>query len=170
MRCVIIVPTYDEAATLPALLSALDGVRTATAHARVDVLVVDDNSPDGTADLVRDHPGFADWLALLDRPGKEGLGAAYRAGFAAALAAGYDAVVQIDADGSHPAAEIPAMLALLRTHDLVLGSRYVPGGATENWPLRRRVLSWCANAYARGLLRLRTRDTTAGFPWVPLRW
>ncbi|MER7556559.1 polyprenol monophosphomannose synthase [Nocardioides sp. NPDC126508] len=163
MRCVIIVPTYNEAATLPALLSALEAVRAVPAHTRVDVLVVDDNSPDGTATVVRRHEGFGDWLTLLDRPGKEGLGAAYRAGFATALAAGYDAVVQIDADGSHPAAEIPAMLELLRTHDLVLGSRYVPGGATENWPLRRQALSWCANAYARGLLGLRTRDTTAGF-------
>ncbi|MEU6134343.1 polyprenol monophosphomannose synthase [Nocardioides sp. NPDC047086] len=163
MRCVIIVPTFNEAATLPTLLSSLETVRATTGRASIDVLVVDDDSPDGTAALVEAHEGFGDWLALLGRTSKDGLGAAYRAGFAAAVAGGYDAIVQMDADGSHPATEIPAMLALLRTHDVVLGSRYVPGGATENWPLRRRALSWCANAYARRVLGLSTRDTTAGF-------
>jgi dolichol-phosphate mannosyltransferase len=163
MRCVIIVPTFNEAATLPTLLTSLETVRAAGDRASIDVLVVDDGSPDGTAALVEAHEGFGDWLALLGRTSKDGLGAAYRAGFAAAVAGGYDAIVQMDADGSHPAAEIPAMLALLRTHDVVLGSRYVPGGATENWPLRRRALSWCANAYARRVLGLRTHDTTAGF-------
>lgn len=163
MRCVIIVPTFNEAATLPTLLSSLEAVRAAGDRASIDVLVVDDGSPDGTAALVEAHEGFGDWLALLGRTSKDGLGAAYRAGFAAAVAGGYDAIVQMDADGSHPATEIPAMLALLRTHDVVLGSRYVPGGATENWPLRRRALSWCANAYARRVLGLSTRDTTAGF-------
>ncbi|MFI5625077.1 polyprenol monophosphomannose synthase [Nocardioides sp. NPDC051685] len=163
MRCLILIPTYNEAATLPALLSTLSGLRPLVESSALDVLIVDDNSPDGTADLVRAHDGFGDWLSVLVRTAKDGLGSAYRAGFSAALAQGYDAVVQLDADGSHPAAEIPAMLALLRTHDVVIGSRYVRGGATVNWPLRRRVLSWCANAYARRLLGLSTRDTTAGF-------
>lgn len=163
MRCAIVIPTYNEAATLPALLGALDAVRATTQHTSLDVLVVDDNSPDGTGALVRSHRAFGDWLTLLTRTSKEGLGAAYRAGFAAAITDRYDAVIQMDADGSHPATAVPAMLALLRTHDVVLGSRYVTGGATENWPLRRRVLSWCANFYARHLLGLSTRDTTSGF-------
>ena len=162
MRCLILVPTYDEAATLPALLSTLAALRPSV-EASLDVLVVDDHSPDGTADLVRAHPGFGDWLSVLDRASKDGLGAAYRAGFAAALTDGYDVIVQMDADGSHPATEIPAMLALLRTHDVVLGSRYVRGGRTEGWPLGRRILSWCANTYARSVLGLATRDVTAGF-------
>jgi dolichol-phosphate mannosyltransferase len=161
MRCLILIPTYNEAATLPGLLSTLATLR--AEGSALDVLVVDDSSPDGTADLVRGHEGFGDWLSVLVRTSKDGLGSAYRAGFSAALDGSYDAVVQLDADGSHPAAEIPAMLALLGTHDVVLGSRYVPGGATENWPLRRRALSWCANAYARHVLGLSTRDTTAGF-------
>jgi dolichol-phosphate mannosyltransferase len=162
MRCVIVIPTYDEAATLPALLAALDAVRATVQCEALDVLVVDDSSPDGTGALVRAHRGFGDWLTLLTRTSKDGLGAAYRAGFAASIADGYDAVVQMDADGSHPVAAVSAMLALLRTHDVVVGSRYVRGGATENWPVRRRVLSWCANFYARGLLGLSTRDTTSG--------
>lgn len=163
MRCVIVIPTYNEASALPGLLAALEALRGTAQRPAVDVLVVDDNSPDGTGDLVRAHHGFGNWLSLLTRTSKDGLGAAYRAGFAAAIAAGYDAVVQMDADGSHPVAAVPEMLALLDTHEVVLGSRYVPGGATENWPVRRRVLSWCANFYARRVLALSTRDTTSGF-------
>ncbi|WP_406020330.1 polyprenol monophosphomannose synthase [Nocardioides sp. NBC_00850] len=163
MRCLILIPTYNEAATLAGLLSTLSALRPVVESSALDVLIIDDNSPDGTADVVRAHEGFGDWLSVLVRTSKEGLGSAYRAGSSAALAGDYDAVVQMDADGSHPAAEIPAMLALLGTHDVVLGSRYVRGGATVNWPLRRRVLSWCANAYARRMLGLSTRDATAGF-------
>lgn len=163
MRCLIVVPTYHEAATIGSLLESLHAVRSATPDARLDVLVVDDSSLDGTGDLVRQHPGFGAWVRLLTRPTKDGLGAAYRAGFAVAVSDGYDVVVQMDADGSHPVAEIPAMLALLGTHDAVVGSRYVAGGATVNWPARRRALSWGANLYARCVLGLRTRDTTAGF-------
>lgn len=163
MRCVIVIPTYNEADTLPELLTAIDAVRATAQDTALDVLVVDDNSPDGTVGLVRGHSGFGDWLRLLTRTSKDGLGAAYRAGFTAAVADGYDAVVQMDADGSHPVAAVPEILALLDTHDVVLGSRYVPGGATENWPRRRQVLSWGANVYARRVLALSTRDTTSGF-------
>ncbi|MBO0728785.1 MAG: polyprenol monophosphomannose synthase [Acidimicrobiaceae bacterium] len=163
MRCAIVVPTYNEAATIGPLLDELRAVRSTVPGADIDVMIVDDSSPDGTGDLVRARPGFGDWLRLLTRTSKDGLGAAYRAGFAAVVADGYQAVVQMDADGSHPADAIPAMLALLRTHDLVVGSRYVPGGATRNWPKRRRALSWAANLYARRLLGLRTRDATSGF-------
>jgi dolichol-phosphate mannosyltransferase len=164
MRHVVVVPTYNEAATISRLL---DGLLDVTAgwpgDGRVDVLVVDDNSPDGTGSIVRARDEFGDRVSMLSRRSKEGLGAAYRAGFAAAVEAGYDVVVQMDADGSHPVAAVPAMLDLLSTHDVVIGSRYVPGGATMNWPASRRALSWAANTYARGVLRLRTRDVTAGF-------
>jgi dolichol-phosphate mannosyltransferase len=163
MRCVIVVPTYNEAATVGGLLDALAAVKAEATQIRIDVLVVDDGSPDGTGDIVRAHPGYGRWVQLLPRDSKQGLGAAYRAGFALALRDGYDVVVQMDADGSHPAQAIPALLGLLSTNDVAIGPRYVPGGRTLNWPLRRRELSWAANAYARTLLLLRTRDTTSGF-------
>jgi dolichol-phosphate mannosyltransferase len=163
MRCVIVVPTYDEATSIGALLDGLAGVRASLEGVDLDVLVVDDSSPDGTADVVRAHAGSGEWVLLLSRASKDGLGAANRAGFAAAVRARYDVVVQMDADGSHPAAAVPALLDLLRTHDVVIGSRYVAGGATAGWPLTRRLLSRCANTYARSVLRLRTHDATSGF-------
>ncbi|GAB3669029.1 polyprenol monophosphomannose synthase [Nocardioides korecus] len=172
MRCVIVCPTYDEVDTIGNLLDHIGAVRADVARSQghdLNVLVVDDASPDGTQDVVRAHVGFRDdapsdrgWVHLLARTGKDGLGAAYRAGFAQALAEGYDAVVQLDADGSHPVETVPALLALLATHDVAIGSRYVPGGHTVNWPARRRLISWAANTYARTVLGLRTRDTTAG--------
>jgi GT2 family glycosyltransferase len=163
-RAVVVIPTYNEADSLPRLLDDLAAVRGELPSGVVlDVLVVDDGSPDGTADLVRLHPAYGSWLGLLARGGKAGLGDAYRAGFSWALDAGYDLVLQMDADGSHPATALPAMLAGLMENDLVIGSRYVRGGRTENWPLRRRLLSAGANHYARSMLWLRTRDATAGF-------
>jgi dolichol-phosphate mannosyltransferase len=163
MRCVIVVPTYNEESTIGALFEGIDAIRHDVPDATVDVLVVDDGSPDRTQALVRAHPGFGEWVRLLPRDSKDGLGAAYRAGFHAALRMGYDVVVQMDADGSHPASAIPALIDLLRINDVAIGSRYVSGGRTENWPARRKVISWAANLYARALLRLRTRDATAGF-------
>ena len=163
MRCVIVVPTYNEAATVGGLLDAVAAVKVKAPQTVIDVLVVDDDSPDGTGDIVRVHPGFGRWIQLLSRESKEGLGPAYRAGFAVALRDGYDVVVQMDADGSHPAQVIPALLDFLATNDVAVGSRYVAGGRTVNWPKRRRALSWAANAYARTLLQLRIRDTTSGF-------
>jgi dolichol-phosphate mannosyltransferase len=163
MRCSIVVPTYNEAPAITSLLDAVRAIRADAPGTTVDVLVVDDSSPDGTADLVRSYAGFGEWLHLLTRPSKDGLGSAYRAGFAEALRDGYDVVVQMDADGSHPSAAVPSLLALLRTNDVAIGSRYVAGGRTENWPASRKAISWAANAYARTLLGLRTRDTTSGF-------
>lgn len=165
-RALLVVPTYDEAASIASLLDRIAAIRAATATrlgVLLDVLVVDDDSPDGTADVVRRHPAYRTWIRVLDRSRKGGLGTAYRAGFGFAVRDRYDIVVQLDADGSHPVETIPAMLALLRDNDLVVGSRYVPGGATENWPARRRALSWAANVYARQALRLGTRDATSGF-------
>jgi dolichol-phosphate mannosyltransferase len=160
LRCLVVVPTYDEAEVVEQFL---DDVLVATEALGAQVLVVDDSSPDGTGDLVRSHPDFGGRVQLLSRSTKDGLGAAYRAGFAWAIEHGHDVVVQIDADGSHPVDRIPVMVASLARHDLVIGSRYVFGGATENWPTSRRLLSTSANRYVRLVLGLRTRDATAGF-------
>jgi dolichol-phosphate mannosyltransferase len=164
-RCVVVVPTYNEAESI---MGFLNGVLAATAGDVAGgpdalILVVDDSNPDGTAALVKSHPEFGRRVSLLLRSTKDGLGSAYRAGFAVVLAAGYDVVVQIDADGSHPVAAIPAMTAALADHDIVIGSRYVPGGETLHWSSSRHALSVAANVYARRTLDLRTRDATAGF-------
>ena len=167
LRCAVVVPTYDEADGIRDFLDRLLTATTTAEDVTVDVLVVDDNSPDGTADVVRSLPAFGGRLRLLSRPGKDGLGAAYRAGFAAVVGpdalAPYDVVVQMVADGSHPVDEVLPMVAALRRADVVVGSRYVVGGATRNWPLPRRLLSRAANRCARTMLRLRTHDATAGF-------
>ena len=163
MRYVVVVPTYNEASNITATLDRLVALADAGVSDTIDVLVVDDSSPDGTADLVRAHPSYGRHVHLHLRAVKEGLGAAYRSGFARALADGYDAVVQLDADGSHPPDQVVAMVALLDSHDVVVGSRYVAGGGTEHWPRGRRALSWAANTYARRVLGLRTRDSTSGF-------
>ncbi|ABL81118.1 Dolichyl-phosphate beta-D-mannosyltransferase [Nocardioides sp. JS614] len=153
----VVVPTYDEAENIGSLI---DGVLASTS---ADVLVVDDSSPDGTAGIVRAHPAFGDRVHVLDRPAKAGLGPAYRAGFRWALSRGYAAVVQMDADFSHPPERIPALLKGLAHFDVVVGSRYVPGGAVRNWPVLRRLISRGGNLYVRVVLDLPVRDATAGF-------
>ena len=155
---VVVVPTYDEAGNVPELLS-----RVQQAAPGLHVLVVDDGSPDGTADVVRRAPGFGRTVWLLERDAKSGLGAAYRAGFDWALARGYAAVGQMDADLSHPPERLPALLAALADGDVVVGSRYVAGGGVVAWPRSRRLISSAGNAYVRLVLRLPVRDTTAGF-------
>lgn len=157
-RCVVVVPTYDEAENVARLV---DEITAAAPYA--DVLVVDDNSPDGTADVVRSHPSYGKALHLLERPGKAGLGAAYRAGFAWALEHGYDRIAQMDADFSHPPARLDALFRTLDDADVAVGSRYVPGGGVSNWDWRRRLLSWGGNLYVRLLLRTGVHDNTAGF-------
>lgn len=157
-RCLVVVPTYDEAENITRLVDAI-----ALAAPYAEVLVVDDNSPDGTADRVRRHPSYGTRLHLLERPGKAGLGAAYRAGFAWALDRGYERIAQMDADLSHPPARLNALFAELDTSDVAVGSRYVPGGGVTNWDWRRRLLSWGGNLYVRLLLRTGVRDNTAGF-------
>ena len=158
MNSVVVIPTYCEAANVTAVL---DGVLAASPDS--DVLVVDDNSPDGTAVRVRSHAHFRHRVHLLQRPGKAGLGAAYRAGFAWALEAGYDAVVQMDADLSHPPERVPALLEALDRADVAIGSRYVRGGAVRDWPLSRRLISWAGNVYVRLVLGVPVHDVTAGF-------
>jgi dolichol-phosphate mannosyltransferase len=160
----IVVPTYNEVESLPGLLAAVD---VALGAAALDhrLLVVDDGSPDGTGRLADAHAAHDPRIAVLHRPAKTGLGDAYAAGFAAALAGGAQRVVQMDADGSHDPAAIAALLRATDPGgaDVALGSRYVPGGSTPDWSLRRRALSRGGSAYARSLLRLPVRDLTGGF-------
>ena len=161
-RTIIVIPTYNEANNLPGLVAEL----TALAIPGLSLLIVDDNSPDGTgqiADQLSERlPGV---LAALHRQEKDGLGRAYLAGFRRALAAGADYVIQMDADFSHPPTAIPTMLELIQEYDVVVGSRYVPGGQLdERWSWWRRFLSWWANeVWSRRILGLTTRDITAGF-------
>ncbi|MFJ2978257.1 polyprenol monophosphomannose synthase [Curtobacterium sp. NPDC087082] len=157
----VIVPTYNEAENVrtiaAAVLSALPD-----AH----LLVVDDASPDGTADLVRQLAATDDRVHLLERSGKLGLGTAYVAGFRWGLERGYPLLVEMDADGSHPADRLPALVAAVDGADdvmLAIGSRWVPGGSVVDWPLHREVLSRGANTYARFVLGIGVRDVTAGF-------
>lgn len=157
-RVLVIVPTYNEISSLETLVT-----RVREAVPAAELLVVDDASPDGTGALA-DRLAAADpAIAVLHRAGKDGLGRAYLAGFERALAEGYDFIVEIDADGSHDPAELPAMLELARNADLVIGSRWVPGGAVRNWPWLRQAISRAGNAYSRTVLRSRIRDITAGY-------
>lgn len=158
MEHLVVVPTYNERATIDTLLAALE--REAPT---ADVLVVDDSSPDGTAGVVRADPRYGVSVFLLERDLKEGLGPAYRSGFDWPLAHDYEAVVQMDADLSHPPARVPALVAALDDAEVVVGSRYVTGGAVARWSARRRLLSWAGNRYVRLVLTLGTHDTTAGF-------
>jgi len=155
----IIVPTYNEADGIERILG-----RIRQSVPLADVLVVDDSSPDGTGETA-DRLAAADArISVLHRPGKDGLGKAYLAGFERALEGGYEYVVEIDADGSHDPAELPAMLDLAAGGaDLVIGSRWVPGGEVRNWPWLRRSISRGGNWYARGVLRSGIRDITAGY-------
>ena len=162
MRAVIVLPTYNERDNVEPFLRAVRAV------SDIDVLVVDDNSPDGTADLVRELGSELGGVEVLQRETKTGLGSAYRAGFDKVLGAGsdeaYDVVVSMDADLSHDPAVLPVMLALIdEGADTVIGSRYVRGGGTTDWPVRRQLLSKWGNAYTRRLLRLTPHDCTSGY-------
>jgi len=130
---------------------------------QVEVLVVDDNSPDGTAEKVRTRMAKDPRIHLLVRPGKMGLGTAYVTGFRWALEQGYDPIIQMDADFSHNPEDIPRMLQMLRTHDVVIGSRYTDGINVVNWPMKRLLLSYFANLYARWVTGVPVRDLTGGF-------
>lgn len=158
MRVVVIIPTYNEIESLP---RQVDGVRAAAPD--VEILVVDDASPDGTGEWVDRRAATDAQVHALHRSGKNGLGAAYRAGFAWALEQGYDVIVEMDADGSHRAVDLPALLEAVGESDLVIGSRWVAGGRVENWPLHRKLLSTGANLYVRLALGIPVKDATAGF-------
>jgi dolichol-phosphate mannosyltransferase len=159
VRTLVVVPTYDEAPNIEAFLRRVREVVPAA-----DVLVVDDNSPDGTADLAEAVGADVGQVKVLRRPGKDGLGNAYRAGIAFGLDEGYEALIQMDADFSHDPAVIPDLLRALETGaEVALGSRYVPGGSIPHWPAYRRALSRYGNRYAVAVLGLDVRDATAGY-------
>jgi dolichol-phosphate mannosyltransferase len=154
----VVVPTYNEAASLAGIVG-----RVRSAVPAADLLVVDDGSPDGTGQ-VAEHLSTADGqVHVLHRQGKEGLGAAYVAGFRWGLERGYARFVQMDADGSHLPEQVPLLLGGLDDADLVIGSRWTPGGSVHNWPLRREVLSRGGNLYARLATGVDVRDATGGF-------
>jgi dolichol-phosphate mannosyltransferase len=157
-RVLVIIPTYNEA----------ENIRLITERVRrhvpsVDILVTDDNSPDGTGAIADELAASDNHIFVLHRPGKQGLGAAYVAGFAWAKDKGYDVVVEMDADGSHAPEELPKLLDTLRDVDLVLGTRYVPGGSVHNWPLHRLALSRGGNLYIRMALGMPFKDATGGY-------
>ena len=156
----MVVPTYNEAGNILGLLERIGAVLPAAR-----IIVVDDGSPDGTADLVESSRVTKDeGVRVLRRSGKQGLGAAYRAGFAAALADGAEICIQMDADLSHDPQYLPALVSAVTTGaDAALGSRYIPGGSIENWPRLRRFLSRWGNRFAAGMLGLAVNDATSGF-------
>lgn len=161
---VVVVPTYNEADNISGILG-----RILASPVQPDVIVVDDNSPDGTGTLVADMSRDEPRVRLHVRPRKAGLGRAYIDGFQLALAEPrYDAVVQMDADGSHDPADIDRLVGALSTADLAIGSRYVPGGSVKGWATHRLALSRGGNRYARSLLGVGIRDLTGGFKaWRP---
>jgi dolichol-phosphate mannosyltransferase len=157
-RVLVIVPTFNEAENVERIVERLQS-SVPDAHA----LVVDDGSPDGTGELAEKLAARDPRVHVLRRPAKAGLGPAYVAGFAWGRARGYDVLVEMDADGSHAPEQLPRLLAALESADLVLGSRYVPGGSVEDWPLHRLMLSRLGNRYTRWLLRLPLTDATGGY-------
>ena len=147
----VVIPTYNEAESIGTILDGLKDLD-------VDVLVIDDGSPDGTADIVRKHN-----VEVVERQGKQGLGSAYRAGFSIAIERGYTYVIEMDADGSHQIRDLKTMMEWIGSADLFIGSRWVSDGSIENWSKFREYLSKSANRYANLLLSLGVKDTTSGF-------
>ena len=157
-RILMVIPTYNESDNIAWIVGRLRAAQPA-----VDVLVVDDSSPDGTGDIADEMAAADPQVHVLHRTEKAGLGAAYLHGFRWALEQGYDVVGEMDADGSHQPEELGRLLDALHTADLVIGSRYVSGGSVVNWPLRRLLLSRGGNLYIRLLLGVRLKDITAGY-------
>lgn len=162
MEAMVVIPTYNEAENVPKLIGELF----ALAIPNLSILIVDDNSPDGTGEIAREialrHPGI---VHVIQRPAKLGLGTAYITGFRYALDRGARYIIQMDADFSHSPSYIPTMLEKIREYDVVIGSRYIPGGRVdERWGLNRIFLSWWANAvYIPLILKLQVKDATSGF-------
>jgi dolichol-phosphate mannosyltransferase len=158
-RALVITPTYNERANVPTLVT-----RVLAQDPRIELLFVDDNSPDGTGDLIAELAASEPRIHLLRRPGKMGLGTAYRDGFRWALAREYELIFEMDADFSHDPSHLPEFLKAAETADFVLGSRYLDGRVTVvNWPMSRLLLSYGANIYARFVTGLRLWDATGGF-------
>lgn len=160
MSILIVLPTFNEAENVERMLHAIH-----EAFPSADVLVVDDGSPDGTADLAEKVSAELGGIEVLRRGSKSGLGSAYRAGFRVALARKYDVIVEMDTDFSHDPSMLPALVAPIEAGEaeLVIGSRYVSGGSTPDWPKKREFLSRTGNRYLRFMLRLPVADATAGF-------
>jgi dolichol-phosphate mannosyltransferase len=157
-RCVVVIPTYNEAENLPLIVPEV-----LAQDRRIEVLVVDDDSPDGTGKLAAELAKSDPRVHVLHRPQKQGLGPAYRAGFAHALELGADYVAQMDADFSHPPDQLPTLLAQIEHCDVVLGSRYLKGITVVNWPIERILISYFGNWYVRKVTGLPISDTTGGF-------
>jgi dolichol-phosphate mannosyltransferase len=157
-RVVMVVPTYNEADNLAWIIG-----RVRASQPDVDVLVVDDGSPDGTGRIADELAAADSHVKVVHRTQKAGLGAAYRAGFRVALDAGYDVIGEMDADGSHQPEQLQRLLDALHTADLVIGSRWIPGGSIVNWPKSREALSRGGNIYVRLLLGIKVYDATAGY-------
>jgi dolichol-phosphate mannosyltransferase len=153
VKNIVVIPTYNEAENIAAMIQTLRGIMP-----ELDILVVDDGSPDGTGDIAE---GLG--ARVLRRPRKLGLGTAYVTAFRQLLDEGYDRLAHMDADFSHDPASLPKLIALLDTCDMAVGSRYIPGGGSVNWGLHRRILSRGANMLARTILGLRPHDVTGGF-------
>lgn len=157
-RTLVVIPTYNESMNIERVVAAV-----LERPALVDILVVDDGSPDGTGAIADRLAQQNERVRVLHRASKSGLGSAYRAGLGQGLAEHYDILVEMDADLSHPPASLDALIAATRSADLVLGSRYVPGGGVENWPWHRRVLSAGGNRYVRMVTGMPLADATSGF-------
>jgi dolichol-phosphate mannosyltransferase len=157
-RVIVIIPTYNEAENLPLIVPAV-----LEQDPSIEVLVVDDSSPDGTGKLADELAEQTGRVHVLHRPGKAGLGAAYRAGLSHALELGAEVLIQMDADFSHPPSTIKEMLVEIEDHDIVTGSRYVNGITVVNWPIERILISYFGNVYARAVTGLTITDATGGF-------
>ena len=158
MRILVIIPTYNELSNIKKLVPDILKM-----YPNVDILVVDDNSPDGTAQFIEEFGRNNSHIKLLKRGKKMGLGTAYVAGFKHMLSDGYDAAVQMDADYSHDPAEIKKFLEKINSYDLVIGSRYINGVRVVNWPIKRLLLSYFANLYTRIITGMPVNDATGGF-------
>ncbi len=157
-RILVVIPTYNECENIREIVGRLR-----VSVPEVDILIADDNSPDGTGRIADELAADGGQLHVLHRPGKQGLGAAYLAGFQWALDRDYDVIVEMDADGSHLPEQLPTLLTALASADLVLGSRWVPGGKVLNWPLHRKAISRGGTTYTRLLLGVPLRDVTGGY-------
>lgn len=158
MKAIVVIPTYNESKNIVRIIDKIFSV-----HDEIDVLVVDDNSPDGTGKLVRDKMQMSNRIHIIEREGKMGLGTAYLAGFKYSLEKGYDYIMEMDADFSHNPEEIPNFLKYIQEYDVVLGSRYIKGVNVVNWPLKRLLLSYFANLYTRVITGMDVKDATGGF-------
>ena len=158
MKALLIIPTYNERENISRIISIV-----LEKQAELEVLIVDDNSPDGTAQIVKDLMASESRIHILERPGKMGLGSAYVQGFKYALEKGYDFILEMDADFSHNPDDVPRLIAAAQSKDLVIGSRYCNGVNIVNWPIKRLLISYFASKYVRAITGMPVKDPTGGF-------